>query len=157
MEAKKLKKILACILLITIIFGNAVSVSAQEIDVYSTNIGMLDASIAHGDGYLQGSAATSFTGDGCHAIYECTLQYLAPTGVWTTASDTHVVRVYEPGRIRLITDNFYGLSIGTEYRYHVYARVVNDNGMVVDSDVANSSSIIYRGYILSRVILGTTV
>lgn len=140
-----MKKFLACILMITIMVGSMIPTSTQEVGVYSTNIGMLNSSIAHGDGYLQGSVATSFTGDGCHAIYECTLQYLASTGVWTTASNTHVVRAYEPGRVKLITDNYYGLSVGTQYRYHVYARVINSDGMLVDADVANSGAITYRG------------
>ena len=140
-----MKRIINYLLISALIIACTIPAKAQELDTYSTNIGDLNAFISSGDGYLEGSAVASFTGDGCHAIYECTLQYLASTGVWTTASDTHVVRAYEPGRVKLITDKFYGLSIGTEYRYHVYARVVNDNGMVVDSDVANSSSIIYRG------------
>lgn len=120
-------------------------VRAQEFDIYSTNIGDLNAFISNGSGYLQGSATASFTGSGCHAIYECTLQYLASTGVWTTASNTHVVRAYDPGRVTMITDNFYGLSVGTQYRYHVYARVINSDGVLVDADVANSSAITYRG------------
>ena len=133
------------ILIFAILMGNLLPVSAQEIDTYSTNILVLNSSISQGDGFLQGSASVAFTGDGCHAIYECTLQYLASTGVWTTASNTHVVRAYEPGRIKLITDNYYGLSVGTQYRYHVYARVINSDGMIVDADVANSGAITYRG------------
>ena len=128
-----------------VLFGSSISVSAQEFEAYSTNIGILDSSIAHGDGYLQGSVVASFTGSGCHAVYECTLQYLASTGVWTTASNTHVVRAYEPGVGKMITDNFYGLSVGTQYRYHVYAVVYNSDGVLVDADVANSSAITYRG------------
>lgn len=139
-----MKKFVVWVLAI-VLLGNSISVSAQDFGVYSTNIGFLNSSIAHGDGYLQGSAVASYTGDGCHAIYECTLQYLASTGVWTTASNTHVVRVYEPGIMKLITDNYYGLSVGTQYRYHVYARVINSDGMLVDADVANSGAITYRG------------
>lgn len=140
-----MKKIVASLLIIVLAVGNMMPVMAQETSVLSTNIIELNASIAHGDGYLEGSATVAFTGDGCHAIYECTLQYLASTGVWTTASNTHVVRAYEPGRIKLITDNYYGLSVGTQYRYHVYARVINSDGMLVDADVVNSGAITYRG------------
>ncbi len=140
-----MKKIVASLLIIVLAVGNMMPVMAQETSVLSTNIIELDAGIAHGDGYLEGSVTAAFTGDGCHAIYECTLQYLASTGVWTTASNTHVVRAYEPGRVKLITDNYYGLSVGTQYRYHVYARVINSDGMIVDADVANSGAITYRG------------
>ena len=140
-----MKKFVIWMLAIMLLLGNSVSASAQEFELHSTNIGLLSSSIAHGDGYLQGSVVASYTGSGCHAIYECTLQYLASTGVWTTASNTHVVRVYEPGVGKMITDNFYGLSVGTQYRYHVYARVINSDGMLVDADVANSGAITYRG------------
>ena len=140
-----LKKFITCLVVIFILAGNVMPVMAEETSILSTNIGELNASIAHGNGYLQGAATTSYTGSGCHAIYECTLQYLASTGVWATASDTHVVRVYEPGVVRLLSDNYYGLSVGTQYRYHVYARVINSDGVLVDADVANSSAITYSG------------
>ena len=140
-----MKKFISCLVVIFILIGNVMPVMAGETSVLSTNIGELNASIVHGDGYLQGAATTSYTGSGCHAIYECTLQYLASTGVWTTASNTHVVRVYEPGVVRLLSDNYYGLSVGTHYGYHVYARVINSDGMIVDADVAISGAITYRG------------
>ena len=140
-----MKKIISCLLVSMMLVVCTLPVRAQEFDIYSTNIGDLNAFISNGSGYLQGSATASFTGSGCHAIYECTLQYLASTGVWTTASNTHVVRAYDPGRVTMITDNFYGLSVGTQYRYHVYARVINSDGVLVDADVANSSAITYRG------------
>lgn len=140
-----MRKRVICILFILILVGNTMPVFAQENSVLSTNIGILDPDIVQGSGYLQGSLLASYTGSGCHAIYECTLQYLASTGIWTTASNTHVVRVYEPGIMKLITDNYYGLSVGTQYRYHVYARVINSDGMLVDADVANSGAITYRG------------
>ena len=133
------------ILVLVILMGNLLPVSAQEIDTYATNILVLNSSISQGDGFLQGAVSAAYTGSGCYAVYECTLQYLASTGVWTTASNTHVVRAYEPGRIKLISDNFYGLAVGTQYRYHVYAVVYNSDGVLVDADVANSSAIMYRG------------
>ncbi len=128
-----------------IFVGNNLSVSAEEISPYSTNILELNASISDGGSFLQGSASVAFTGSDCHAIYECSLQYKASTGVWTTASSIHVVRSYDPGRLKLLTDNYYGLSVGTQYRYHVYMRVIGSSGYIVDADVVNSSAITYVG------------
>ena len=140
-----MKRIASLTLIIVLFMGSVLPVSAQDMSVYSTNIAILDPSISHGNGYLQGSVLTSFTGSDCHAIYECSLEYKASTGVWTTASSVHVVRCYEPGAGKLITDNYYGLSVGTQYRYHVYARVIGPSGYIVDADVVNSSAITYVG------------
>ena len=140
-----MKKGVAYLLVILLFMGNIIPVSAEEVSPYSTNIARLSVSLSQWGNYLQGSATTSFTGSDCHAIYECSLEYKASTGVWTTASDVHVVRCYDPGAVKLITDNFYGLSVGTQYRYHVYARVIGPSGYIVDADVVNSSAITYVG------------
>lgn len=140
-----MKRIIVCLLIGVLFVGSSVPVAAQDTSVYSTNIGDLNSFISHGSGYLQGSMVGSFTGSDCHAIYECSLEYKASTGVWTTASNVHVVRSYDPGRITMVTDNFYGLSVGTQYRYHVYMRVIGSSGYIVDADVVNSSAITYVG------------
>ena len=112
----------------------------------STNIGSLGAAICHDNGCIVGEVSGSFTGEGLHAMYISNIQYWEDDlGDWVNVDSGRVFRTYTPGDIDLNLLYYWSPVVGTEYRLHVFMKVVDTDGNVWDASVVNSSSFVYPG------------
>lgn len=129
-------------LLLTLNFS---TVNAAGIKPYTTNIGYLGAGIVVSGTCLAGSVTGSFVGSGMHAIYYCEFQYESASGEYVPIGDPRTIRNYTEGMLETYETYYCNPTVGTRYRFHVLMKVVDDNGILWDSDFINSSSLVYKG------------
>lgn len=139
-----MRKLMSFVCVIIILSGST-NVYAEEVMPCATNILSLHSAIVESGGrHIVGEVSGAFTGEGLHAIYTCNIQYLSGSGTWINVNDGHNFRAYDPGMLESFQDFYYG-QIGTQYRYHVYMRVVDKEGNIWDADVINSIVITCHG------------
>lgn len=140
----KFKKQLICFTIaFTLIFSNFAALSAEEVQPYSTNIGYLSTSLVTSGTCLLGSVTGSFTGSGLHAIYYSEFQYLTSYGGYATIGDQRTFRSYTEGAFDTFETYYCNPTPGVQYRFHTYMKVVNGDGIVKDSDIINSNTVVW--------------
>lgn len=140
-----MKRILAiCMVLVMM---NAVNLTsrAEEVTPYATNIININADLLVGDGYIVGVGGGIYSGTGLHAIYEVHIQYKTSSGAWYNVDNGRTSRYYTPGDTFAVETYYYSPVVGTEYRCHVYMRVVDSDGYLHDASVTNSNVYTYTG------------
>lgn len=140
-----MKRILAlCMVLVFMSTTNVIS-KAEEVTPCATNIVYTNASLSFGDGYIIGSGGGMYSGTGLHAIFEVHIQYKTSSGAWYNVDNGRTSRCYEPGEAYSVSTYYHSPVVGTEYRFHVYMRVVDSDGNLHDASVINSNVYTYTG------------
>lgn len=140
-----MKRILAlCMILLMM---NAVNLTsrAEEVMPYATNIMSVNAALSFGDGYIIGAGGGIYSGTGLHAIFEVHIQYKTSGGAWYNVDNGRTSRCYTPGDTFAVETYYYSPVVGTQYRCHVYMRVVDSDGYLHDASVTNSNVYTYTG------------
>ena len=141
---KKIRIRSISLLIALMIFSmNAAIVNAEEIQPYSSHIGFLATSLDTSGTCLVGSVAGSFSGSGLHAIYYSEFQYLSSYGEYATIGDQRTFRSYEVGSATTFETYYCNPTPGVQYRFHTYMKVVNGDGIVKDSDIINSNTVVW--------------
>jgi hypothetical protein len=144
-ERLNLQKIISAVCALVLIFGT-IHVQAEEVMPRATNIASLGAAICHDNGCIVGEVSGIFTGEGLHAIYYSNIQYWNDDlGDWVNVDSGRAFRTYRPGDIDYNVLYYWSPVIGTEYRLHVFMKVVDSDGNVWDASVVNSISFVYPG------------
>ena len=79
-------------------------------------------------------------------MYISNIQYWEDDlGDWVNVDSGRVFRTYTPGDIDYNVLYYWSPVVGTEYRLHVFMKVVDTDGNVWDADVVNSISFVYPG------------
>lgn len=139
-----MKKQIICLLLVLILVEPSMpGVVAEEIQPYSSNIGYLGTSISVSGSCLLGSVTGSFTGSDMHAIYYCEFQYLTSYGEYATIGDQRSFRSYTSIAFETFETYYCNPIPGVQYRFHTNMKVYNSDGIIKDSDVINSNSIVW--------------
>ena len=114
-----------------LVMMNAVNLTsrAEEVMPYATNIMSMNASLSFGDGY----------------IIEVHIQYKTSGGAWYNVDNGRTSRCYTPGDTFAVETYYYSPVVGTQYRCHVYMRVVDSDGYLHDASVTNSNVYTYTG------------
>lgn len=137
------KKYISLILALLLIGSQITAINAEEVQPYSTNIGYLSTSLVTSGSCLLGSVTGSFTGSGLHAIYYSEFQYLTSYGEYATTGDVRSFRSYEAVVPSEFVSYYCNPTPGVQYRFHTNMKVVDGDGIVWDSDVINSNSIVW--------------
>lgn len=136
------KNKISLVITLLILSISTVAINAEEIQPYSTHIGFLSTSLVESGTCLKGIISGSFSGEGLHAIYYSEFQYLSSYGEYTTIGDVRSFRSYSPG-VETFETYYCNPTPGVQYRFHTYIKVVDGDGIVKDSDVINSNSIVW--------------
>ena len=134
---------LSLILVILLIGTHISAVNAEEVLPCSTNIIYLRTSLESSGTCLLGSVTGIFTGSGLHAIYYSEFQYLSSYGEYATIGDQRTFRSYEVGSATTFETYYCNPTPGVQYRFHTYMKVVNGDGIVKDSDIINSNTVVW--------------
>ena len=140
-----MKKALAICWIVILVSSTSIVSRAEEVTPYTTNIILMSADLSMGNGYLIGSGGGMYSGTGLHAIFEVHIQYKTSGGAWYNVDDGRTSRCYEPGKSYSVSTYYYSPVVGTQYRFHVYMRVVDSDGNLHDASVINSSVYTYTG------------
>lgn len=141
--SKKFSKRFITLILAFSLFTVCTAVKAEEIMPFTTNIGYLGTSISESGTCLEGTVTGSFTGDGMHAVYYCAFQYLTSYGEYATIGDERSFRSYTAGIPQTFKTYYCNPTPGVKYRFHTNMKVFDSNGILRDSDVIDSVSLIY--------------